>query len=175
MFDAYLGSISRALTILAGFFVVAMMVHICADIGLRLAVGRSLQGTVEIVSAYYMVGVIFLPLTQVTRDREHIAADLMTRRLSQGTQYLVHMVVSVVGVIFMTWFSYQSVLSAIHKTQRAETWEAGDSTITVWPSRWILAISLCLMTLQLLVHLVTELRRGRAGDDDGPSTSPAEV
>ena len=65
----------------AALFVIVMMLHVCADVFSRLVLGRSLHGTIEIVSAYYMVGVIFLPLIEVTREDGHISVELLTRRL----------------------------------------------------------------------------------------------
>ena len=41
----------------AGLVILAMMLHIVADV-----LGTSFSGTLETVSAYYMVATIFLPL-----------------------------------------------------------------------------------------------------------------
>ena len=70
-----LGHLSNLTLILSGLFLFAMMVHVTVDVALRYAMNSPIPGTLEIVSAYYMVAGVFLPLAAVELARASIAVD----------------------------------------------------------------------------------------------------
>src|SRR5262245_27457380 len=58
-----------------------MMIQISADVVFKFLFGRPITATIEIVSTYYMVALVFLPLAFVDRTSGHISADLLTRAM----------------------------------------------------------------------------------------------
>ena len=69
--------LSQGLAFLGAVGVLAMMVHVCADVLSRTLTGASLPATVEIVSYYYMVLVAFLPLAWVERRNAMISVEFI--------------------------------------------------------------------------------------------------
>ena len=63
--------LNRGLLVLSGAMILAMMVHICADVASRFFLSKPLVGTTEFVTYYYMVACIFLalPVVQVVGMR----------------------------------------------------------------------------------------------------------
>ena len=64
--------ISLLLAWLAGIMAVAMMFHISLDVFCKYFFNRPLDGTIEIVSLYYMVGIVFLPISYISLTDSHI-------------------------------------------------------------------------------------------------------
>ena len=59
---ARLGWVSRIITYAATALAALMMVHVTLDVILSQFIAEPLPGTVDYVSYYYMVGLVFLPL-----------------------------------------------------------------------------------------------------------------
>ena len=76
--DRTLGASTHLLTFSGGVLVMAMMLHIVADVLSKWLFNFPLDGTLEIVSHYYMVGLIFLPLAFVQQKGSHIVAEIFT-------------------------------------------------------------------------------------------------
>ena len=65
-------------TAIAGVFMVAMMLNIVADVLSKWLLNFPIDGTLEFVANYYMVGLIFLPLAYVQRAGGHIVVEIFT-------------------------------------------------------------------------------------------------
>lgn len=132
-----------------GLAAIAMMVHIGADIIGRVVFNNPVSGTIEIVSAYYMVGITFLPLGYVARHEGHIVVELFTRGLSHrrlGQLEKVTMSAALVYSVVFTWMTGDAALAA---TLKGEVWESAQGFTTVWPSRWLLPAGFGVMSLYL--------------------------
>ena len=60
------------LSLVAGFL---MMAHVTVDVAGRYLLNRPLEGTTEIVAAYYMVAVAYCPWAFIASRDRHIVAD----------------------------------------------------------------------------------------------------
>ena len=78
--------VAKSAMVLATLFLVLMALHVSLDVGLRYLFGKSFTGTLEFVSFYYMVAVVFLPLAYVELQREHISVDVLVGRLPSIAQ-----------------------------------------------------------------------------------------
>ena len=81
MLRRLLGRLANALAFLGGIAVVLMMLHICADVIAKYVFNSPIPGTLEIVSNYYMVATVFLPLALVERKNAHIAVEILSQHL----------------------------------------------------------------------------------------------
>lgn len=139
---------------LAALALALMVIHITVDVVLRYLYSAPLTGTIEVVSAYYMVAVIALPLAYVHLRGQHIKVDLFTARLSPRRVRQLDWLVELLMLIMFTGIAVLSFQEAIVKTRAGEVWEAGQGLLPVWPSRWSLAAGFGLMALVSLVRLV---------------------
>ena len=70
----------------SGAALLLMMLHIAADVALRYLFSAPLHGTVEIVSTYYMVAVVFLPLALIELRNGHIVVELVSQHFPARVQ-----------------------------------------------------------------------------------------
>ncbi len=140
---------------LAAIALALMVTHVSIDVVLRYLFGAPLTGTIEVVSAYYMVATIAFPLAYVHYRDEHIRVELFTSGLSLHRQRQMDTAVEVVLLITFGAIAFLSIEEAVHKTEVWEVWEAGEGLIPVWPGRWSLAIGFTLMTLVSLTRLLS--------------------
>jgi TRAP-type C4-dicarboxylate transport system permease small subunit len=134
------------------------MLHVALDVLLRSPLFKiSLYGTTEIVSAYYMIIIAFLPWPWVARYNQHIAADVFTELMPPRLRAWIAVVAHILTIAFVTLFTYQTYLAALKQTRGNESWLAGIYYLSVWPSRWLLPIAGGLMLLHLLLQLYMQL------------------
>jgi TRAP-type C4-dicarboxylate transport system permease small subunit len=151
-----LGYISEVLMWLAYGACILMMLHVALDVFLR-SFKISLYGTTEIVSAYYMIIIAFLPWAWVTHYNQHIAADVFTELMPPRLRVWVAVFAHALTIVFVALFTYQTYFAAVKQTRGNESWLAGIYYLPVWPSRWLLPIAGALMLLHLLLQLYMQL------------------
>lgn len=145
---------------------VLMMMHVTFDVTGRTVFNHPLAGTTEIVSAYYMVAVAYLPWAWITRNDGHIMVELFTRSVSRRFIIWTDILVKILTISYVSLFTWQSVLKAVEQTQAGEVWEAGTAYLAVWPSRWMLPLAGFMMVLYLVLRVLSDVARAtrrRAG------------
>ncbi|WP_157982122.1 TRAP transporter small permease [Oceanicella sp. SM1341] len=170
-----LDRITGLFTLVAALLTLAMMLHVSADVIGRTVFHRPLVGTIEIVSAYYMAALAFLPLALITRERGHIIVELFTGWMSWRPRKWMDAFAAVLSVVYVTVFTWQAVIVAVEMTGMREAREAGGGFIEVWPSRWVVPIGFGLMAVYLVIHLVRDTRaaaRNMADADDPARDAP---
>lgn len=143
--------------LIAGFL---MMLHVSADVTGRYFFGKPVEGTTEIVSAYYMVVVAYLPWAYLARNDTHIAVDIFTRLMPRGVAHWLDVMVKVVVCLYLYVFISQTGSQAINQTRIHEVWQAGTSFIPVWPSRWLPPVAASLMLIYVVVKIVDDIIKG---------------
>jgi TRAP-type C4-dicarboxylate transport system permease small subunit len=144
------------LGLLAGFL---MMVHVTIDVASR-ALFRPLEGTTEIVAAYYMVAVAYLPWAWIARNDNHIVAGIFERLGPPRFEFWLGVAVKILTIAYLSVFIYQTFQQAVRQTRIGEVWLAGTMYIPVWWSRWILPVSASLMLLHLILRVIRDAARG---------------
>ena len=159
-----LGGCTRLLTAAAGVLMVAMMAHVVLDVASKWLFNFPLDGTLEIVSYYYMVGLIFLPLAYVQRRRSHIVAEIFTQNLNPRIRAGLEAVVSLLMFVYAVIFVWATAVEAVRKTAELEYLEATELFIVIWPTRWFLPVGFGLMGLYALVQAAQHARDAMARD-----------
>jgi TRAP-type C4-dicarboxylate transport system permease small subunit len=144
---------------LACFFGFLMMMHVTVDVAAKYLFNSPLEGTIEIVSGYYMVAVAFLPLAYISRTEGHIFVELFTRGLSRGALLRLDGAVNILTFLYMSLLTWQTGAMAIEQTVDGELWETATGLLMIWPSRWMLPVGSAVMTLYLLLRIVEDFRR----------------
>ena len=172
--------VARALCLIGavggGIAMFLMMVQVGADVTLKYLFNKPVRYTLEMVSSYYMVAVVFLPLGLVTMEKAHVVVELFTQGLKPRALALVNALASILALVYACLLTWRSYLVAVKKTKVRESWEAATLDIQVWPSRWFLTIGCALMALYLVVLIVEYLDtalNGPDGDDGEDETGPA--
>jgi len=160
-FESLAQWVAKCAMVLATIFLILMALHVSLDVGLRYIFGKSFTGTLEFVSFYYMVAVVFLPLAYVELQQEHISVDVLIGRLPPAVQLVFYIFASTLGLIYFGMLCYQSYLDALSATLRMETAMA-NFTFYLWPSRWALPIGFAAMFLAILANMIKALRLRQA-------------
>jgi len=130
-----------------------MMIHVTIDVLLSQFIAEPMPATVDLVSFYYMVGLVFLPLAFVETKNEHIDVDLIHAVLPQGGKKALDLMALTFSMIYFGLLTYQSGIDAIEKYQLGE-YTMGLVNVTIWPGRFALPIGCGTLTLVLLLKLI---------------------
>jgi TRAP-type C4-dicarboxylate transport system permease small subunit len=157
--ERFLVHVSNALFVVAGITTLAMMVHVVADVSAKYLFNAPIWGTLETVSGYYMVILVFLPLGHVVRNEGHIIVELFTGRLSARSIAGLETVVGCLSFAFMCLFTWKTGEEALFRTFQGEVWDIADGSMIIWPSRWVLPIGAGIMTCLLLFEIIRNIKR----------------
>ena len=150
---AALGRVSRIVTYVAAALAALMMVHVAVDVILSQFIAEPLPGTVDYVSYYYMVGLVFLPLAFVESGNEHIRVDLLHDRLPPPARTVLDMLALALSAVFYGLLTWQTWIDAVEKYAIGER-SMGMAAVTVWPGRFFLPLGAGLMVILLLAKLI---------------------
>ena len=143
-------SLANFLAMVAAVLIVIMMMHVTVDVFAKYFFDHPIEGTIEYVAAYYMVGIIFLPLAYVSRGEGQIQVDLFTQKLTGRKLSILEGIVGICTLLYIGVFVWRTGISAVEKTMQGEMWEASVDYVAVWPSRWFLPVGTAVMALFVL-------------------------
>ncbi len=154
--DRFVVGLTRVMTILCAIFLVMMMVHVGGDIAMKLLFNAPITGTLETVSYYYMVGIVFLAFPFVELRHEHVSVDLFFQKFPHRLQIIVYALGALLAAAYYGLFCYQTTIDALKATEQKETVMA-NILFYVWPSRWALPIGSGALVLAILLNAVKAL------------------
>jgi len=161
--ERLLKTLARGLAIAGGAAMVLMMLQIVADVAMKYVFNDPIDGTTELVAAYYMAATVFLPLAYVAVLGEHLDVTLFTQRLSGLPLKILTLLGLLATAVYLGFISYNGVIEALRRTAEGEAWETAAKLLAVWPSRWFLPVGTGAMALVVLVALVRALRNKASG------------
>lgn len=152
------------LALIGGLAIVLMMFHIVGDVVMSKFLNDPIDGTTEVVSAYYMVAVVFLPTAFVTFSVGQLSAELFTARLRGYALSFLTGINGLLSTAYLLFIIFFTAVEAISRTAEGEAWETSVDLVAVWPSRWFLPIGLGAMAICVFYQSVQHLR----GKEDFP-------
>lgn len=165
-------AVTSALLVLGCTAVVAMALHIVADVASKYLLGTPIVGTIEIVSTYYMVAIVFLPLAFVQREGAHIIVEAFTYRASPRLIAAIDAVVLLACLAVLCVYIWQTGESALAKTASRESLAVIYFDIPVWPTRWFVPIGLFAMGLCMALQAIRKLTDLAGGSPADPAERP---
>jgi TRAP-type C4-dicarboxylate transport system permease small subunit len=149
MLKRLLEGASNLAAFVAGAALIVMMLHINLDVALRYIFSAPLPNTIEIVSTYYIVAIVFLPFALVEILNAHIVVELLSQHLPKRAAEILISIAGLASAAYFTAFTLRSWEDAMQKYSVGEM-ALGNSQITVWPTRFYLPIGCGLLVLVLL-------------------------
>lgn len=146
--------VSGLVAMIGGIILFVMMVQVSLDVASKYILHKPIPSTLEIVSAYYMVALVFLPLGAVTRDHELLEVELFTQHLSPRGIAFFKMLGCIIGAIYVFFLLKEGIEEAIHKTEIGEVWETATFDIPVWGARWFYPLGTFLMGIYLVLYAI---------------------
>lgn len=146
---------------LSGLAMLVMMLHITLDVGIRYFFNGQIVGTLEVVSFYYMVILVFLALGYVENHSENIRVDLFAQMMPQRAQFALYILACLAGLVFFGMLFWQTLHDAISATRRGED-AMSNFTFIIWPARWALPLGFAGVFLATVSNLLKSVTRRQA-------------
>jgi TRAP-type C4-dicarboxylate transport system permease small subunit len=133
------GRVANFQLTLAAIGVLAILLTISLDVFLRAAFNAPFSATIEIVSYYYMIPVVFFPMMYLEHTGTHIDTDLFYGLFPTGLQKFSDLVSGLITIGIYGLIGFVTFKQAITSTQSGEV-AMGVNLLPIWPVRWILPI-----------------------------------
>ena len=153
--------LNRGFVVLAAVSLILMMFHVTVEVAGRATGAFTMIGTLEIVSFYYMIMLVMLPMGFVELRNEHIRVDLFVQMMPARLQLVLYVLSCLVSITFFAMMFWQSYHDALNSTQRMET-IMSNFIFYIWPSRWALPIGFFGLLLASLSNLLKSIRHRKA-------------
>lgn len=163
--DKAIDGLSRAMMLTACLLVVALVILINVEVISRYVFNTSTLVADE-YGGYALVWICLLGFGQALRSGQFISVDAFSRRFSPVGQRLAAVLGGLVGLaasVLLTYATYRLVAM----NYRFGTVSIQPSATPLWVVQAVLPFGfglLCLVYLQLMVHAVAGLRRGKGGE-----------
>lgn len=161
------GTISAA-TVVGVTAVALMMFHITADVLSKLLLSWPLPGTIAIVSHYYMVALVFVPLAFAERRNAHISVEVLVEHMPLIVQRRLNGLATVFSVFVFGILAWRGLLEANRKFGVGSFIMEQGTRIDTWPAYYLVPLGAGLMVVTLLYKLGRSLRDGPDRDLDKP-------
>jgi TRAP-type C4-dicarboxylate transport system permease small subunit len=155
--EAGLGRLAEWLAWIGMAAMLLMAFHVCINISFRWLTGRDIASTLEIVTYYYMVALVYLPMAFIDRAGGHIVADLFSQFMSERNVRRMDAVFHVLLALFFALLFWVTVRDAVERTVDGEAVMSAFGPFDVWPSRWSVPIGFGLAFLYTAVLAARQL------------------
>jgi len=148
---AAIHAVSRAFGVFAAALILVSIGVICQMVFVRAVLGESSIWQTEFVT-FALVAATFLGAPYILLTRGHVAVDVLPLMLATPGRRRLHLVGSLIALVFCGFFLYASV------PWWWDVWESGATTPSIWRARlWIpyltVPVGLGLLCLQYLTEI----------------------
>lgn len=167
-----LGGLNKLLMLVAGVALVLMMAQVTIDVAGKYLFNSPVPVTLELVSNYYMVAVVFLPFAAVELAGGNIQVDLLYSHLSRAVKRCLDILAAAFGC-FLFWFLTTSSWAVAMKKFHVGEFIMGSYSISIWQSRFLVPLGCGLVFAVFAIKLVKTIillfnaEIDRTDDDDG--------
>ncbi|MBV6273112.1 TRAP transporter small permease [Alcaligenaceae bacterium CGII-47] len=136
-----------------------MALHMTADALSSYLFDYPIDGTIELVSRYYMIAIVYLSMAYVQSRDQHIVAEIFSDGFSARFSCLCQCLTQLLFIGFGVLLVWRGSIDAVRNTMISESTQTITGTLMVWPSRWIVVASGIMIVLQSGLMLLNEVRR----------------
>ncbi|MAS43198.1 TRAP-type C4-dicarboxylate transport system, small permease component [Albimonas donghaensis] len=135
--------------------VTLMMLHVVADVVGRYVFNTPVEGTITIVSNYYMVFLAFSALAVAETRDAHISVEVVADLMPKGFQPWLSGLAYTTAVGAFSLLAVRTWMEAGNKFSTGAALQQGMVTIPIWPTYYALPIGCGLMAVVSLWKLFT--------------------
>lgn len=163
--DAGLGLLERIMMWLACAAIVAMMLMVSADAGLRYLMHSPLAFVQDVVVLYLLPASAFLAFSVALREGAHIAVDSVANTLPQRLFNGLLVLGLLLALVFVAEIARAGAGVAYASWHMAET-TGGVYPLLIWPSKIIVPIGMGMLSLRVVHAVVANLHACITGDTE---------
>lgn len=139
--------------------IVAMVIHILAEVIGRSFFNHPIPGTLDYVTYYYMVIVSFVGMYMGQRRREHVSVTMVIDRLGIRARLILTVLGNLLTAVLLGLFVWLGAENALHQMALGEYSGAGVSGVIIWPARFIVPITLGMFLITLVAQTIEYIRK----------------
>ena len=170
---ALLDALTASFRVLGIVALALMMLHVNLDVLCRTFLNRPVPGTLEVVSHWYMVAAVFLPLALVERLNAHISVEIVSQHLRGRALAWLLAAASLLAGLYFTAMAWRTGIEALEKFEVREITQ-GQIALAVWPTRFFLPFG-CGLLAFLLFWKCIRLMSGDLSVAQKPAGVDAEL
>lgn len=164
--DRLLDLWSRALLAVAILAALAMMIHVSVDVFARTALNAPLRQTNQVVAAYYMIAVAFLPLAWAERRGDMIVVEVFGTLYPRPLRRWLDALVALTGAAAYSALTYTTFLVAVREFTAKSFVISLSIAVPTWPGYFVLPVSFALAALVCLHKAVAVVLGTGVGHDE---------
>ncbi len=153
--------VARGLALVGSIGVLALLVHVTADVVSRNLFRLPIPATNEIVSRYYMVLIAFLPLAWVERNRSMVSVELLDMAMSPAMKRASDALVALLAAVIYAVIAWVTWAEALRAFNTGSFVDVLGRRVPVWPTYFLPPAGFLLAALVTLLRAVTSLRPAR--------------
>jgi TRAP-type C4-dicarboxylate transport system permease small subunit len=138
-------------TNLGGIFIIVMMIHITVDVILRYFFHSAVEGTIEIVSNYYMIIIGFLSLCFTEEKNRNISVELVTDMMPKWLQRHLEGFSYLFALVIFGFLAVRTFIEAGKKQAVGAFVTQGTSDVVIWPAYYIIPLG-CVLVLIVVAY-----------------------
>lgn len=168
-------AVSSVVMALAAVALILMMLMVTLDVVGKYIFTAPVPVTLEMVSNYYMVAVVFLPMAAVELWSGHIHVELIHARLPRVGRRILDVTAHALAFLFFAMLTVFGWEVAMEKFEVGE-YLMGQYSLVIWPSRFLVPLGCGLIAALLILKTVRsaiQLARPDLDPDDQPSAHGA--
>lgn len=143
--------------------VTLMMLHVVADVFGRFVFNMPVEGTITIVSNYYMVFLAFSALAVAETRDAHISVEVVADLMPRAAQPWLSVLTCVTSVGAFSLLAARTWIEAGTKFASGAALQQGMITIPIWPTYYALPIGCGLMAIVAFWKLICIVTRQPTG------------
>jgi len=151
---------TRALALVAGLAVVLTMLHISLDVLSRIVLGKPMLGTISMVSSFYMVAIVFLPLALSERSKSHISVEIIWGLYPRRVRYWLAIVTGVLTIAVFSILAVSSFGKAWTSFRTGSVLLQDDVILPVWVAHFLVPLGAAGMVLAATGNLIANIVSG---------------
>ncbi|WP_081615004.1 TRAP transporter small permease [Paracoccus sp. N5] len=163
--DRMLNLMEKLMMGLASAAIVAMMLLVSADAGLRYVMHSPLAFVQDVVVLYLLPASAFLAFSIALREGAHIAVDAVANTLPQRLFNGVLALSLLLSLVFLVAIAWAGAGVAHESWHMAET-TGGVYPLPIWPSKIIVPIGMGVLSLRVVHAVVANLHACVTGDTE---------
>lgn len=157
--ESLIGRLTRLLGYIGCLAILAMMVHIVADIFLRSTINTGVPATEELVTRYYMVTLALLPLAWVEWKGDMITVDVFANLFKGLMGKLLAVFANLLCVVIYAVFAYSTWLKAVDQYETGAYVMSLNFPMPVWPTYFAPPVAFALAAMIVLLRLARDMKR----------------
>lgn len=157
MIEAILQRVAHVLALASSFAVIAITLAIVADVTGRYLWAAPIDGASEFAITA-MIAVVYLGLMAAQRNAGNFRVDMLLRVLPSRVQDALEIAWRIVACVVLALLAWLSTREAFVSVEMGEA-SFGTIAFPIWPSRILLSLGMWALTAQVVVEVVTRIRR----------------